>query len=642
MPKHRRNRENNPWWNNGSRFVTGAAIALLALSCATTSLAQPPVRGTRELLKLVPSDAAVVLTVDDLRGQTKELLASRLAAEFEKLPAVRKWFDSEKYEQLENARDQIEAVLQVSLTEVRDQVLGDAVVLAVRLPAEPPFDPSKARGLLVLKAASPALLKRLIDQFNTTQKQNGEIANVVERLTGETHYFVREYHAGSDRMPEAYVLFPDGTFALSNSPDLVTDLIGRKTGKPGGDVSRSFCDLPRFQSVDRQLPESSLARLYVDARLLERQFKNGAQSKTAGEQQGAELIGRYLSAMQSLGAAVTAREGKLKLCTTEVFDPTKFSELFGRYAAAVTAVAPQLDRVPSSALAFGKLDLDLAALYRKLITLVPAADRPRLTNMETAISGILLGQNLQSRILPALGHGFVAFIEPPTDADLSTEPGSPPRKWPFPTVLALGIAPDPSSQPAPSVAADSVRVPVSAAIENALHTFFAVLGLDEKRAQGRSRIVTTRVAGCAVTTLDPPIPLAYAVDHSGHRLVLGTSADVVGRYLQAGSDPNAGNRFRQLRSAAFPDAHSYLCLDIATLGAITEKQREHFTKMIAKKERRSEDEVGRDLDQVIALAHLFDAAFITNRIDASSATIHHSIGLLARQPDKDAPDRPKP
>ena len=85
----------------------------------------------------------MVLTVDDLRGQVRTLLGSRLADELQKVPVVKAWFDSEKYEQLETARDQIEGMLQAKLTEIRDEVLGDAVVFALRLPPEgPPIPPA--------------------------------------------------------------------------------------------------------------------------------------------------------------------------------------------------------------------------------------------------------------------------------------------------------------------------------------------------------------------------------------------------------------------------------------------------------------------------------------------------------------------
>ena len=135
-------------WLPSWRTILGLELILLA----TAARAVEPVSPARELQKLIPPDASVVLTVEDLRGQVRELLASRLAAEFPKLPTVKAWFDSEKYEQLETARDQIEGVLQAKLTEIRDQIVGDAVVLALRLPPDSPFDPSQARGILALKS----------------------------------------------------------------------------------------------------------------------------------------------------------------------------------------------------------------------------------------------------------------------------------------------------------------------------------------------------------------------------------------------------------------------------------------------------------------------------------------------------------
>src|SRR5262249_22093196 len=162
---------------------------------------------------------------------------------------VKAWFDSEKYEELEKARDHIEGVLQVSLPEIRDKIFGDAVVFALRIPSDSPFDPSQARGMLALKAADPAMLNRVIDLVHSTQKQNGEIDTVIDRKRGDTSYFVRKFLAGSDRPDEAYVVFPDGTFAISNAESLIQHVIDRKTNKANGPLpaSASLTDLPRFQ-----------------------------------------------------------------------------------------------------------------------------------------------------------------------------------------------------------------------------------------------------------------------------------------------------------------------------------------------------------------------------------------------------------
>jgi hypothetical protein len=627
------NTPEGPWLPTW-RAILGLGLILLA----TAAGADEPASPARELQKLIPPDASVVLTVEDLRGQVRELLASRLAAELQKLPTVKAWFDSEKYEQLETARDQIEGVLQAKLTEIRDQILGDAVVFALRLPAHSPFDPSQARGILALKAANPPLLRRLIDLINTTQKQNGEIAAVVERKRGDVSYFVREFPAGSDHLPEAYVTFPDGIFAISNGVDLIAEFIDLKARKAddGAHAPASLMDSPRFQALDHRLPARALARLYIDPRLAERLLKSSPRPRSPGE----ALIGRYIAALESAGAALVVREGHVTLQTAEIFEPRKFREVIGGGTARSTSTPPRLDRVPAKALAVGSLRVDFAALYRILLQLVPEPELPRLANAETALKGIFLGQDPRTRILPGLGPRILAFANAPADWEPGSKPDVPAsRNWPFPSVVALELQADPdrhasSSKPAQPTVAD--------ALDNALNTLLALVTFDGKFAQSGSRIVSREVSGVTVKTLDPPVPFAYAVDRAGHRLVLGDSAGAVERYLASDSNPAAGARFRRLQALAFPDAHSFLCLDLAAVGTMMQTHRDRITGILANHEHRSRDEVAHDLDQFVALSRLFEAAYLTNRIDTDSATVFHALGLLARQPETDGSAPPKP
>ena len=64
---------------------------------------------------------------------------------------MRAWLDSEQHRQFEQSRAQIEAALGATLTDLRDELVGDAVVLALRLPPQDPVDASQARGLLLFR-----------------------------------------------------------------------------------------------------------------------------------------------------------------------------------------------------------------------------------------------------------------------------------------------------------------------------------------------------------------------------------------------------------------------------------------------------------------------------------------------------------
>ena len=90
-------------------------------------------------------------------------------------------------------------------------------------------------------------------------------------------------------------------------------------------------------------------------------------------------------------------------------------------------------------------------------------------------------------------------------------------------------------------------------------------------ARFRPKIIAREVSGVTLKSLDSPVPFAYAVDRPGHRLVVGNSVAAVERYLAAGTDPEAGSRFRRLRDTAFADADSFLCLDLAAVQTAVER-----------------------------------------------------------------------
>ncbi|HZW29362.1 MAG TPA: hypothetical protein VFF52_01560, partial [Isosphaeraceae bacterium] len=295
--------------------VTGRVLILAVSARADASV--PPAEA---LLRLVPPDATVVLTVEGLRNQVHALSTSRLVSDLRRLPVVQSWLDSDKYRRFQRSCREIEAVLGVQLTAVRDELLGDAVVLVLRLSPEAPTDPSQARGLLVLQARDRALLGRLIDAVNTTQRDHGELARIVERDRAGVSYQVREFPAGTGRLPEYYVHFVDGTFAFSNSESLIQSVIDRKGRSPAvragsgggggttaaGDVGTprdpGLGDRPRFQAVRRRLPARALARLFIDPRPIEHYLAAAPEPRKPTDPRIVPVLQRYVSAVDYAGA----------------------------------------------------------------------------------------------------------------------------------------------------------------------------------------------------------------------------------------------------------------------------------------------------------------------------------------------------
>jgi hypothetical protein len=266
------------------------------------------------------------------------------------------------------------------------------------------------------------------------------------------------------------------------------------------------------------------------------------------------------------------------------------------------------------------------------------------------LTGLLLGQDFRTRFLPRLGPGVLAYLDSPSDGD-ETFPHAGPtagrrRAWLFPLVVVVGFGDRSKGSAAPGEGrhgadpSEKSAVAVATALENALHTVLALMALDEKWGQGRSRITTRTAGGATVTTLDVPGPFAYSVDPARGRLVLGNSAGAVARYLESSSDPAAGKRFRGFRAAAFPDADTFACIDLDALTRVAARRGDAMVQALAARQHRPAADVKGDLDQVLALARLFEAVFVTSRLEPDATAVHHSLGVILRDPTSPSPPRP--
>jgi hypothetical protein len=597
-----------------------------------------------ELLRLVPPDATAVLTVEGLRDQVRQIGASRLVADLRDLPVVRVWHESEKYRNLKHSCSEIEATLGVKLSDLRDELLGDAVVLVLRLDPDAPPDPSRARGLLLLRARDPALLERLIGAVNTAQRAGGELERVGDRLRAGTTYHVREFAGGSGRPPEWYFSDPDGTFAFSNSEAMIQGVIDRRSALRGGaSAGPGLGDLPKLAAVRRRLPERPLARLYVDPRAIERMLAMAPRSGKPSDARSRAMLERHLAAVDYAGAALVWRSDAIVVHAVETLDPSRLDGWLRRWASDSRLVRPELRRVPPTALALVSAHVDLPALREAIYQFVPEGDHQRLRNLEALLTGLLLGHDVTSRILPALGPGVIAYLDGPAEPTAENGEGAGPpsgRGGLFPVVVVVDISGD-GGGTGPDSRRRGLPAPVvSDALENALRTLLALLAMDEKRGEGRAGIATFEAAGASVTTLSAPIRFAYAIDRPGGRLVLGTSASAVARYLESASDADAGARFRDVRAVAFPGFETYICIDLDTSTRLAGRYRDRLARFLAARQNRPASDVEKDLEHVLALARLFRAAFVASRIEPDAMAIHRTFGVILHESPGPSSARP--
>jgi hypothetical protein len=571
------------------------SVLVLALTARAAGPADP-------LFQLVPPDAAATLAIEDLRGNLRELLESPAAEGFRRLPAFRDWLASERFRKFEEAMKRIEEAVGEKVSTIRDELLGDAVVLTLRIP--PDGKPDEARGLLLMRVRDRALLERLIRGVNAAQARSGELSRFVRLNREGVAYWSREFRPATRRPNEYLTVLDDNTFAWSNAEDLIQGVIDRKAGK-----ARSLGGEPKFREIRRRLPEPSALSLFVDPGFVARQLASPARPRRPAEDRAAAMLGRYVGAMEYFGAALRWRDGVV-LQTEEIIDPGKLDPWLRRWAARPGEIGPGLRRVPSTALAMASLHVDFNALLDALRDLVPDAQQPRLENLVLALEGVLLGHDLQAEILPQLGPGVLAYVEAP-----SAEDDTPASRLSKVLVIGLGNASG-----------------LTAAIENALRTFLAFYSLDPKHGDGQLRVESRDVEGRKVTTLRPTSPFAFAID--GDRLILGSSAAAVARSLTRLAPAPAtatASVLGQLRADRFPEVGSFACVDFPQLHQFLLTHRVPLVERLAARQRRPIAEVGGDLDQALALMALFQQAYITSTIEPDASAIHRTVGLIARK-----------
>ncbi|MBX6312440.1 MAG: hypothetical protein IRY99_05895 [Isosphaeraceae bacterium] len=542
-----------------------------------------------DLLALVPPNAGATLVIEDLRGLARDFFASPVSEGLRELPAVKTWFASERYLQFSQARREIEAALGAPFAEIRDDLLGDAVVLTLQPPAD--GGAGEPRGLLLLRFRDRALLDRLIATSNESEKQSGHLLEVLQRRREGIAYSVRSFRPGT-KPDEAYAVLPGDIFAWSNSEALVLGAIDRQGGKPG------LGQDPRFRKVRSQLPDRSAVSLFANPPFLD-QLLTSAPPSSPSEERLRSLLRRYLAAVEYVGAAAEWRDGVL-LHIREALDPGRLGEPLKRWAARPGGTAALVCRVPPSALAVAAANIDFGAVAAAMLSLAPEAARPKVDNLLLALRGLLLDKDPRSEILPHLGPGLVVYLDDPAGA----------RRPPVVAAITLEGGPE-----------------VAAAIDNALRTLLAFIALDPKRSQDTSRVEMAMTQGVRVTTL-PGLPFAFAIDRG--LLVLGQSPEAIASYLRPDPPAGLGDRFERFRTAYFPRAESFAYIDLERFYAWASAHREELARWLAIRPGASGGPSRRDLEDVLALLALFRGAFATSTLEPDGTAARRTVGLIAK------------
>ena len=213
------------WNTSGERrgFACSPALlsSLLLLTTAPLATATP----RDELLRLVPDSVGFCLVVQDFRGHAVSLSNSPFLQQLSQSPLGVRIRAGEEVKNLDRIETKMKEKIGLDWARLRDDILGDALVLAYR--PGPSGKPEQEQGVMLLRARNEKVLADLLDRVNKVQKEEGELKSLEERRHNDIVYYRRlEYDKRTERdKPPTFYYVHGPILAISTQESMIQQVI---------------------------------------------------------------------------------------------------------------------------------------------------------------------------------------------------------------------------------------------------------------------------------------------------------------------------------------------------------------------------------------------------------------------------------
>ncbi len=565
------------------RSLLNLAACCGALSVLLGLAAPAPAAAPRdELLRMVPDDVGFCLVIQDLRNHSATLLASPFVQTLRQAPGE----PSMGLQKLDEVDRQLEKLLGVSWSELRDEVLGDCVVFAYR--PGPTSQPGQEQGLALVWARKPEVLTGLIERLNAFQKSNGDLKELQERTYRDQKYFHRV-----EKKEEGFYYQRGRVLVFATREELLKQAIDRQAA-PGDEsfVARQF----RLLGAEKKL-----AALWINPRAFDAAMEHSAIE--AQGQQAAFLRNflRYWKALDGIALSGTV-ERDLELELAIQARPTDLPPAAQRFLAEAAKPSALWSRCSENTMLAVCGRFDAAALYEVIAEFLTPEDRQAMRGALERTLGAVLDRDLVKDVLPYLGPDWGFLVMAPAADD---------RSW-LPQ-LAFAVAVRPGADRA---------APVDQLLLSAVE-FAARLWVLSYNQQHKDQVVLktttqdqTRVHYLANDQGFPPgIQPAFALQ--GGFLVLANSPEVVRRLGQAATGaPVVGKEEVLVLRASVKQFRIWF------------KERfEPLAAYLAEKNGITREEAGRRMNEALAILQLVEEVELTQRSEKGQVRLTLHIRL---------------
>jgi hypothetical protein len=570
--------------------VRSAAFCLLALMLLTAPVSAATPRD--ELLRFVPEDAGFCLVIDDLRGHWAQLLESPFGQQFRKSAIGAALANDSSWKKLTKQREHLERLLGVSWAKLRDDILGDAVVLAFS--PGPPDKPNQDQGLILVQSRDPEALAKLVDRVNKLQKQSGELKEVEAREHNGRRYYYRVEAKGAN-----YYYLSGPILAVSSQETMLRRALDRE-GRAKADKE------PPVAKELRLLlgKERRLASLWINPRAFDDAI--AAKAKKAKDSEAA-VLKHFLSYWKALdGVALAAR-------ISEDFEGTlavrgKFARLPEGARRVLSEAAKPSElwrRFPDNALLAAAGCIHAAAFEQMLAGFLTPEARATLHEALDRNLGAVLDKDIVKEVLPNLGPDVGLCIMAP-------EPGA--KTWVPQAVFAVRVRP-------------GDKPPfVDKAVFSAVDAFakLAVIEFNGKHKDQKMSLKTVMQDKVEVKYLqgDKRFPAglqpAYALK-DGY-LVLASAPEAIRRFVVVSDAPSLGSEVPLVR------------VSLKELRRYVQEHKKPLTDFMADQNKSRPEEADKLLDGLLLGLQFFDRLELSQRCARGQVTL--TLRVRTAQPLK--------
>jgi len=565
-------------------FCVFGAVLFLGLAISPARLRAESPRD--ELLRLVPEDVGFCALLQNLREHYQAVSHSEFARYFQANPLGAHILTAPQLNKLGMVDRFLQEHFQVGLPQVRDDILGDAIVLCYR--PGPPGRPEEEQGLLLLRAKDEKLLGHLLRQIELKQRESGELQKV-ETLT----YRGREYYRRTERGKPGNFFFVNGPIlGFSSQEGMLQQALGRSVDRHESTLKDGFYRLHL---------EDSLAALWINPRAFDAALAQKLVETKGAQGFALRTLQSYWQAVDSVALSLTVSED-VQLSLTVRARSSKLLAAVRRLAQ--TAHEPSIlwNSFPDHALVACAMRIDVAALLDFVQGFVDKESQPDAkADVEKAL-GAVVGKDVVQRLFAQLGPDIGFVVLPPSARESSWMPQG---------LVALRVRGDPKG--------DRADLTIYTLL-NTLSTL-AVYNLNGGRP-GAYRLGTTVAKGTEIRYLenDEVFPSGFrpAFALKDGFLVLATSAKVVQQFNPKIDRPQA---------KPLPPELPLLRISFRGLQNYLEESKPNLAQFLAGKNQLPADEILQRLSKLEVAFQLLDNVQASSAIAPDRAVLKIRLSL---------------